>query len=170
MILAIWKYCSSSSNQALPCRTKHFSIHTYQLLDHIRMYFLFLYVNFFIFLFLASLEWSSWWIMLCAYHGTANLLVKIIHLCVLWLLCPNRNYWRDPDTALFILKHLYRDVPEEPDSPGQSEAGCGSRKQNGPAGLYFDRDDADEDLPLTFSDHLMIREFSRKAKKAMTSG
>ncbi|XP_039137862.1 LOW QUALITY PROTEIN: phospholipase SGR2 [Dioscorea cayenensis subsp. rotundata] len=80
------------------------------------------------------------------------------------------NYWRDPDTALFILKHLYRDVPEEPDSPGQSEAGCGSRKQNGPAGLYFDRDDADEDLPLTFSDHLMIREFSRKAKKAMTSG
>ncbi|KAH7663805.1 alpha/beta-Hydrolases protein [Dioscorea alata] len=80
------------------------------------------------------------------------------------------NYWRDPDTALFILKHLYRDIPEEPDSPGQSDAGCGSRKQNRPAGLYFDRDDVDEDLPLTFSDHLMIREFSRKAKKAMTSG
>ncbi|KAM0947252.1 putative DDHD domain, alpha/Beta hydrolase [Dioscorea sansibarensis] len=80
------------------------------------------------------------------------------------------NYWRDPDTALFILKHLYRDILEEPDSPGQSDAGCGSGKQNRPAGLYFDRDDMDVDLPLTFSDHLMIREFSRKAKKAMTSG
>ncbi|CAM6040875.1 unnamed protein product, partial [Sphagnum compactum] len=24
------------------------------------------------------------------------------------------SYWQDPDTALFILKHLYRDIPEEP--------------------------------------------------------
>ncbi|BAF21345.2 Os07g0406600, partial [Oryza sativa Japonica Group] len=23
------------------------------------------------------------------------------------------NYWRDHDTALFILKHLYHDIPEE---------------------------------------------------------
>ncbi|KAK6163928.1 hypothetical protein DH2020_000792 [Rehmannia glutinosa] len=27
------------------------------------------------------------------------------------------NYWRDHDTALFMLKHLYRDIPEEPISP-----------------------------------------------------
>lgn len=26
----------------------------------------------------------------------------------------NRSYWQDPDTALFILKHLYRDISEEP--------------------------------------------------------
>jgi hypothetical protein len=25
-----------------------------------------------------------------------------------------RSYWQDPDTALFILKHLYHDIPEEP--------------------------------------------------------
>lgn len=30
------------------------------------------------------------------------------------VLC-NRSYWQDPDTALFILKHLYRDVLEEPE-------------------------------------------------------
>ncbi|CAK9193864.1 unnamed protein product [Sphagnum troendelagicum] len=26
------------------------------------------------------------------------------------------SYWQDPDTALFILKHLYHDIPEEPPS------------------------------------------------------
>lgn len=34
------------------------------------------------------------------------------------LLC-NRSYWQDPDTALFILKHLYRDILEEPESENE---------------------------------------------------
>ncbi|KAJ0969391.1 hypothetical protein J5N97_022268 [Dioscorea zingiberensis] len=79
------------------------------------------------------------------------------------------NYWRDPDTALFILKHLYRDIPEEPESSEQPDSSCGSGTQKRPSGLYFDGDDMDEDIPLTFSDYAMIREFSRKAKKAMSN-
>jgi hypothetical protein len=27
----------------------------------------------------------------------------------------SRSYWQDQDTALFILKHLYRNIPEEPE-------------------------------------------------------
>lgn len=29
------------------------------------------------------------------------------------------SYWQDPDTALFILKHLYRDILEEPESENE---------------------------------------------------
>ncbi|KAK8950884.1 hypothetical protein KSP39_PZI004348 [Platanthera zijinensis] len=74
------------------------------------------------------------------------------------------NYWRDPDTALFILKHLYRDIPEEPHE-GTGVAGS-SRVDKAPASIFYE-DFLDEDFPLTFSDHSFIREFSRKAKKAM---
>ncbi|KAG0628641.1 hypothetical protein M758_1G042200 [Ceratodon purpureus] len=31
------------------------------------------------------------------------------------------SYWQDLDTALFILKHLYRDIPEEPEIPKEPE-------------------------------------------------
>jgi hypothetical protein len=34
----------------------------------------------------------------------------------------NRSYWQDPDTALFILKHLYHDIPEEPEIPKDPES------------------------------------------------
>lgn len=68
-----------------------------------------------------------------------------------------RNYWRDHDTALFILKHLYRDIPEDPNS-----AAIG-----GSTGWNNQREKAEEELPLTFSDNVMVRNFSSKAKKVL---
>lgn len=79
------------------------------------------------------------------------------------------NYWRDYDTALFILKHLYRDIPEEPPATEQSSSGWGSRTQRRAIKLFYDREAIDEDTPLTFSDNLLIREFSRKAKNIMNA-
>ncbi|XP_058090061.1 phospholipase SGR2 isoform X3 [Magnolia sinica] len=76
------------------------------------------------------------------------------------------NYWRDPDTALFILKHLYRNIPEEPEQPN-SPGSSGNHRR--PAGPIYQSDAIDEDLPLTFSDKALIREFSRKAKKVVQS-
>ncbi|GAV61023.1 DDHD domain-containing protein [Cephalotus follicularis] len=76
------------------------------------------------------------------------------------------NYWRDYDTALFILKHLYRDIPEDPNSPNQS-TGENSR----PEGTYTQwsdqRENSEEELPLTFSDRLVVKNFSKKARKFM---
>ncbi|KAL5993274.1 hypothetical protein ACLOJK_014198 [Asimina triloba] len=75
------------------------------------------------------------------------------------------NYWRDPDTALFILKHLYRDIPEEADIPDRHSSPGSSSNRKGPTGPSYQSDDIDEDLPLTFSDKSLIREFSRKVRK-----
>ncbi|PKA55077.1 hypothetical protein AXF42_Ash003714 [Apostasia shenzhenica] len=77
----------------------------------------------------------------------------------------HRNYWRDPDTALFILKHLYCDIPEEP----HEEPCDGGSHIKARVALFYEKDSMDEDLPLTFSDHSSIRNFSRKAKKALNS-
>ncbi|WRX31106.1 hypothetical protein QQP08_023593 [Theobroma cacao] len=68
-----------------------------------------------------------------------------------WL---NRNYWRDYDTALFILKHLYQDIPEDLNSPVESNGGS-SKDQNVSTGLSDQRETTDEELPLTFSDRIM---------------
>ncbi|KAM7477268.1 hypothetical protein LguiB_024511 [Lonicera macranthoides] len=67
------------------------------------------------------------------------------------------NYWRDYDTALFILKHLYRDIPDEPNSPnnGISKHETGSDR----------REVTEEELPLTFSNREFVRNFSKKANK-----
>ena len=75
-----------------------------------------------------------------------------------------RNYWRDSDTALFILKHLYRDIPEELNSPGGS-SGHSQKDESSSTGWSDQRETKDEELPLTFSDRMVIRNFSRKAKK-----
>ncbi|XP_050253666.1 phospholipase SGR2-like [Quercus robur] len=40
------------------------------------------------------------------------------------------NYWRDHDTALFILKNLYRDIPKDPNSPVESSGG-NSKEESG---------------------------------------
>ncbi|KAL4594274.1 hypothetical protein ACB092_12G009000 [Castanea dentata] len=74
------------------------------------------------------------------------------------------NYWRDHDTALFILKHLYRDIPEDPNSPAESSGG-NSKEESSSTGWSDQRETVDEELPLTFSDTVMVRNFSRKAKK-----
>ncbi|WJX43509.1 Phospholipase sgr2, variant 2 [Trifolium repens] len=74
------------------------------------------------------------------------------------------NYWRDYDTALFILKHLYRDVPEDLDPSIVYSAGS-SRHESRSVSWYDPRDTVEEDVPLTFSDKVKVRNFSSKAKR-----
>ncbi|KAL8516477.1 hypothetical protein ACS0TY_014943 [Phlomoides rotata] len=73
------------------------------------------------------------------------------------------NYWRDSDTALFILKHLYRDIPEQP----QSNVKDDDEDQN----KWSDpRVIDDEQLPLTFADTVSIKHFAHTTKKVMRKG
>ncbi|KAI3417449.1 DDHD domain-containing protein [Psidium guajava] len=76
------------------------------------------------------------------------------------------NYWRDHDTALFILKHLYREIPKERYFSQDPEV---SGAKNGVAGAGWCevRGAAEEELPLTFSDSILVRSFSKKAKKVV---
>ncbi|XP_057522695.1 phospholipase SGR2 [Amaranthus tricolor] len=53
------------------------------------------------------------------------------------------NYWRDYDTALFILKHLYRDIPEDPAQLNSQRCYTKDKTET----VTF----VDEELPLTFS-------------------
>ena len=56
-------------------------------------------------------------------------------------------------------KLLYRDIPEDPSSSEES-----SKNENG----WTDkREAAEEELPLTFAEKIVVRNFSRKAKKIM---
>ncbi|CAA0842393.1 Phospholipase SGR2, partial [Striga hermonthica] len=77
------------------------------------------------------------------------------------------NYWRDHDTALFILKHLYREIADhEPTSPDEQPE-CSSKGESS-SGRWSDPNDlADEELPLTFANSISIKNFSYKARKAM---
>ncbi|KAK9023748.1 hypothetical protein V6N11_003949 [Hibiscus sabdariffa] len=64
------------------------------------------------------------------------------------------NYWRDNDTALFILKHLYCDIPEDPDSFVESNGG--SSKDNSVSVGWSDQRGSTEEEPLlTFSGRTM---------------
>ncbi|PVH36158.1 hypothetical protein PAHAL_6G009500 [Panicum hallii] len=65
------------------------------------------------------------------------------------------NYWRDHDTALFILRHLYRDIPEEPPTDVIGRM---------PIKLFYERDPFVEETPLTFADEALVKEFSRKVR------
>ncbi|XP_020394631.1 phospholipase SGR2 isoform X1 [Zea mays] len=69
------------------------------------------------------------------------------------------NYWRDHDTALFILKHLYRDIPEDPPSDVVERMHIK---------LFYERDPVEEETPVTFSDHAAIKEFCRKVRAYST--
>lgn len=80
-----------------------------------------------------------------------------------------RNYWRDYDTALFILQHLYRDIPEEPNSQEES-SGDDLKNKGGSIGWSDKREIIDEELPLTFSDQRIVRNFSSKARKHHKQG
>ncbi|GAB4839531.1 hypothetical protein Ancab_029057 [Ancistrocladus abbreviatus] len=71
------------------------------------------------------------------------------------VLGSHTNYWRDNDTALFILKHLYRNIPEVV----LPEERYGERSKV----------EADEETPLTFSDSSLVRSFSKKAKATRRS-
>lgn len=76
------------------------------------------------------------------------------------------NYWRDDDTALFILKHLYRDIPEEPELQAGKKSG-GQKNGIGSEGWSDQREVAEEELPLTFADKGLTRSFSASARKIM---
>ncbi|KAL2520261.1 Phospholipase SGR2 [Forsythia ovata] len=76
------------------------------------------------------------------------------------------NYWRDYDTALFILKHLYRDIPEDPVSLNEHREDS-SKDESNLEGWSDWREMADEELPLTFADKVFINNFSRKVKNTM---
>ncbi|CAH9071079.1 unnamed protein product [Cuscuta europaea] len=72
------------------------------------------------------------------------------------------NYWRDPDTALFILKHLYRDILEDhsPDESSDSHSKLGSD-----AGYWYDpNEEADEETPLTFANKDFLKKFFRRSR------
>ncbi|KAL4563965.1 hypothetical protein LXL04_028014 [Taraxacum kok-saghyz] len=71
------------------------------------------------------------------------------------------KYWRDPDTALFILKHLYRNIPNGPQTPGKNT----NNTPNQQSDEKWDDLLNDEQLPLTFANEKLIKQFSDKAKK-----
>ncbi|XP_047939773.1 phospholipase SGR2-like [Salvia hispanica] len=72
------------------------------------------------------------------------------------------NYWRDYDTALFMLRHLYRDVAEEPNLSSGELEGC---SRSSLKGWSKQREILDEELPLTFADSVFIKHFSYQVKK-----
>ncbi|KAI5668916.1 hypothetical protein M9H77_18769 [Catharanthus roseus] len=76
------------------------------------------------------------------------------------------NYWRDPDTALFILKHLYRDIPEDTDYFRHEPQGGGSSSKDESSSTEWS-EQREEDLPLTFADRIFVKDFSLNARKLM---
>ncbi|KAK9740705.1 hypothetical protein RND81_03G054600 [Saponaria officinalis] len=60
------------------------------------------------------------------------------------------NYWRDLDTALFMLNHLYRNIPEDPDQPKTTHTR--NPKHDSVSTSWSDSKSLEEELPLTFYD------------------
>lgn len=71
------------------------------------------------------------------------------------------KYWRDPDTALFILKHLYRNIPNEPQIPSKHTDNTANQETEDKWEETFN----DEQTSLTFANEKFLRQFSDKAKK-----
>eukprot|EP00249_Psilotum_nudum_P015735 c25495_g1_i1 orf=251-3232(+) len=62
------------------------------------------------------------------------------------------SYWRDPDTALFIVKHLYRDIPNEPPKTSiKSSSEITEGSCNLDSGPLKPSHITDEDVAFTFS-------------------
>ncbi|XP_024979811.1 phospholipase SGR2-like [Cynara cardunculus var. scolymus] len=80
------------------------------------------------------------------------------------------NYWRDMDTALFILKHLYQDIPEEPEIPDELMENETNQPTQDFQGWYDNEEAVEEDLPLTFSNSRFVKKFSRRAKSFIGRG
>lgn len=78
-----------------------------------------------------------------------------------------RNYWRDFDTALFILKHLYREIPEDSSLLSLEQSPGAVTPKNGVGWSDWRTEAAEEELPLTFSDRALAKCFSSKAKRIM---
>ncbi|KAI4320231.1 hypothetical protein MLD38_033734 [Melastoma candidum] len=76
------------------------------------------------------------------------------------VLGSHTNYWRDSDTALFILKHLYRDIPQEPLSAKNSAL---AKMKGAFTSSWRDaKVAAEEELPLTFYDANAAKNLSGK--------
>ena len=60
---------------------------------------------------------------------------------------------------------MNRDIPKDPNSPTESSCGGNSKEDGGSTGWSDQRETVDEELPLTFFDTVMVRNFSKKAKK-----
>ena len=136
------------------CRIKRFDIRIYLPLAPIRMY---TYI-------FQILSLSDYWCEFCC--------LKIMYIHQWLLICAclvRRNYWRDCDTALFILKHLYRDIPEDPNSPEECNESDSKNVSSGSTGWINQREAIEEELPLTFSDRSVARNFSSKARKYLKS-
>lgn len=72
------------------------------------------------------------------------------------------NYWRDNDTALFVLKHLYHDIPEDREEPKlhSSKPKDDSVSDSWPDAKSF----AEDELPLTFTSSNLTKS-PKKTKK-----
>ncbi|KAI3714749.1 hypothetical protein L6452_21708 [Arctium lappa] len=81
-----------------------------------------------------------------------------------------RNYWRDLDTALFILKHLYQDIPDRPEIPDELLDNEINQATDDFHGWYNNEEAAEDDLPLTFSNSKFVKKFSRRAKSFIGHG
>lgn len=76
------------------------------------------------------------------------------------------NYWRDDDTALFILKYLYEDIPEEQEQAILKRSR--SEDESIPTAWshsHHTKASAEEELPLTFSEPGSIKGYSKTTKK-----
>ena len=89
------------------------------------------------------------WYLVCKTHP---FFLSAGHLIGKPFMC--RNYWRDCDTALFIMKHLYRGIDED----------ISKHKTGFPGGLE-QKETVDEELPLTFSERSMTRILFQKFKE-----
>lgn len=65
-----------------------------------------------------------------------------------------------------MLKHLYRDIPE--DSYSSCEPVEGSSKDDRDTTTWYDqREEVDEEFPLTFADKVTVKSFSHKARRTL---
>ncbi|KAL9237128.1 hypothetical protein vseg_011714 [Gypsophila vaccaria] len=73
------------------------------------------------------------------------------------------NYWRDLDTALFMLKYLYRNIPEDSELPNTSTKNL---RVDSVSTSWSDSKNLEEELPLTFYDSFKGNS-PKKTKKAV---
>ena len=65
-----------------------------------------------------------------------------------------RNYWRDYDTALFILKRLYQGIHDE--RLREESSRRNSKTESDFTGWSDQREKAEEERPLTLSESTVI--------------
>lgn len=62
------------------------------------------------------------------------------------------------------MKHLYKDIPDEPETP-DNYAEDEINQEPGEWNRWYDNEEAaEEELPLTFSNTKFVKKFTRRAK------